>query len=118
MTANKDAIWNIILIISILLIIQGMPHIGDKDKKAAQAAQGETAIGTAGAVAFAFKKQILWTWPIVGLILGGALVAPKVFTGWIDAFKNIFAPTPTIPGYVWIGAFLVIMFLIISRKRQ
>ncbi len=117
---DKDMIWNIILIVSMLLIINGIGDMGDSDKKTAQAAQGEAAIGTAGVVVFVFKKSVVpllaggW---LVALILGGALAAPKIFTGWVGAFKDIFAPTPTIPGYVWIGAFFVIIFMMISRKR-
>lgn len=118
MKFNEDLAWNIILVVSIFLILNGMADIGDKDKKAAQVAQNEAAIGAGGAIAFMFKKQVaalaipgfVWLW---GTIVGVGLVAPGIFGNII----NIFRPSPSIPSWIWIGAFIVIIFMLMSKKK-
>ncbi len=115
MKMDKDMMWNIILIVSLILIINGIPDVGDSDKKTAQAAQGQAAAGVVGIGAFIMKKSVIFTsvsalWVVVPAI---ALMIPGLINNVLDIFK----PSPTIPGWVWIGAFFVIVFMIIARKR-
>ena len=109
---KEDKFWTILLIVSIFLLIQGMSNIGDKDKKTAQAAQGESTAGAVGLVAFAIKKGVFWTVPMVWAFIGMAGIAPFVFGQW----RNLFFP-PSIPSWVWIGAFAVLIFIVMSRKK-
>ena len=53
--------------------------------------------------------------PYIGWIIGGAgllLLGPSIIDNWV----NLFRPDPTIPSWIWIGAFLVILFLILKKK--
>lgn len=120
---NKEQIWNIILIISIILIIHGMTKTGSPDKKEAQAGTSETQIGAVGlGVSSIYKKQ-LWlgasaaVWKAIAIPLA-MLIAflPNIFTNFINAFKNVFSPQPTIPIWVYIAGFAVLV-LFLSRKK-
>jgi hypothetical protein len=117
---KKDTIWNIVLIVSIILIIHGISNTGDLDKKTAQAAQNEAVIGGVGVVAsFISKKGMAQA--ALAVIPGWGWAAAVVVTllmfvpGIIKNFMSIFRQ-PSVPGYVWIGAFLVILFMIMKRK--
>ncbi len=108
---KKETIWYIFLGISVLLIINGMSHSSDPDKKTAQAAQGETAIGAGGVVAFVMKKSAAWVVPMLA-IAGLVAALPMV----IGQFKNLISP-PTIPTWVWIAGFGLMFLMIVGRKK-
>ena len=119
---NKDQIWNIVLIISIILIIHGMAKVGDLDKKTAEAAQGETAIGITGTVVYFIGKKGVaqgifavipgWGWA-AAVIVTLAMFVPGIIKNIISIFK----PTPTIPSWVWIAGFILLFVMISSRKK-
>lgn len=110
---NKDALWNLVLIVSLVLLIHGLSNTGDKDKKAAEIAQSESIIGSVGLASFVGKKAFAWVglakvlaWPLVGFLLS------LPFT-----IKNVFSSSPTIPAWAWVvGA--VLLFLIIARMGK
>ncbi len=54
-----------------------------------------------------------WGWTAMG-IAALVLIGPSIIGNWMDLAK----PDPTIPGWVWIASFFVIMLMIISRKRN
>lgn len=120
MKTNKEGVWNIILIVSLLLIIHGMSNSDDSDKKTAQAAQSEAAIGGIGVVgSIVAKKQAFWS---VGLVkalpwlVGLFALLPNIFSSWFNTITGMFNPQPSIPSWIWIGGF-VILFLIILKKK-
>lgn len=112
---KQDTILIVIAIISLALIIHGMMNVGSKDKKMAQAAQGEVATGIVGLGGFIIKKTFVLTGAWVALILGGALLSPKVFSSWWNTFMNIFRPTPAIPIWVYIIGFMLFFFVVIKK---
>ena len=120
MKFDKETIWNIVLIVSIIMIIHGMSNAGDKDKKSAQAAQDETAIGSIGVVASFIGKKAAFpavlAWPLVTGIVAMFALGPSVFTGWVDSITNLFNPQPGIPIWVWIAGFLVIILMVLKKK--
>lgn len=104
---NKDKIWNIILIISIILIIHGLAKTGSTDKKEAQAGQDQTTIGAIGATtSFIMKKTNPW---LIFLAVSASL--PFIFT----QYKSLFFP-PSIPGWVY-GAGFLVLFLMVTRRK-
>jgi len=109
---NKEQIWNIVLVISLILIFHGMMNGGSDDKKTAEAGGAETGLGTAGAiVSFAAKKQLIWY--AVPLIVGAfLLLGPNIVTNWI----NLFNPQAGIPMWVW-GIAIVIIFMMVTNKK-
>jgi len=119
MMAKHKTLWNIILVISVLMILHGMSNQGDSDKKTAQAAQGETAVGAAGVAAFVMKKQIygvLGTFAGTGLfaLIGGILLlGPFILGQW----KNLFFP-PAIPTWVYFAGFGLIFLMLMMNKRR
>ena len=119
MTENNKLL-NIILIVSIILVIHGMTQTGSEDKKMAQAGQTEVATGTIGLGATTiFKKQFLpalafipgFVWAIGGILTIG-LVAPGIVGNIVDIFR----PQPTIPIWVWIAGFAILVLMAFRRK--
>lgn len=109
----KLDMWTIILIASLFLIFQGITDAGAvDDKKTAQLAQGEAAAGGAGLIAFAVKKAV-WPAAVIWAFAGVAALIPFIF----GQFKNLVSP-PTIPTWVWIGAGVVMLFMMMSMKRR
>lgn len=108
MKINDKIVWNIILVVSIFLLVQGFMNVGDKDKKMAQAAQGEAAAGAVGVAAFVAKKAF----PVWGIVLVFGAALPFILGQW----KNLIFP-PTIPSWVWIGALILLFFMITGRRR-
>lgn len=114
---KKDTIWNFFLIVSILIMINGMTNMGDPDKKNAQAAADQTGLGALGAAAaFIGKKGFAITMPIVALILGGAFLTPLIAGNWADTIRDLFAPQPTIPSWVWIAGFGILLIMVLKKK--
>jgi len=120
MDRNKLVI--IIMVVSIFLVIHGISQTGSKDKKAAQAAQGEVMVGTIGFGATTlFKKQIL---PAIAFIptfmwvIGGVIAAGLFIPGAIGNIVDIFRPQPTIPGWVWIVGFFILALMVIGNKNK
>ena len=116
MKFDKDMVWNIILIVSVIMIVNGVSNSGDTDKKTVQAGQDQAAIGTVGAMAsFIGKKQLVWglagKW-VVTLILGGLALLPGFFKNTIDIFR----PQPSIPSWIWIGGVLILSLMIFRKK--
>ncbi len=112
--AKNDRVWNIILIISLILIVHGMTQTGSEDKKAAQAGQSEVAVGsTTGALSFIMKKQVLLTGAMVWVMVaaGGLFLAPTILRGW----KNLFFP-PTVPSWIMIVGLGMLFMVIRGRK--
>lgn len=120
MTIKKETIWNIVLIVSIFLIITGVPDVGDKDKKAARVAQDQTALGTVGVIAsFIGKKQVavaaaplipafVWVW---GTIVTVVALIPGLFENFLNIGK-----TAAIPGWIWIVGFLILILMVLKKK--
>ena len=115
---NKEQIWNILLVISIILIIHGMTKTGSIDKKEAQAGTDEATIGAVGAVgSFIMKKRI---WGI------GAAMAPWFVAGisallllipnFLGNMINLFRPQPTIPIWIWGAGIIVLLFMVLRKK--
>jgi len=115
MKVDKDMVWNIILIVSIIMIVNGLSHQGDTDKKTAQAGQDQATIGTVGAVASFIGKKQIWgiasQW-FVGLVLGLVALLPGFFKNIMDLFR----PQPTIPSWIWVGGFLILALMIFRKK--
>lgn len=118
MKMNSNTIWTIILVISLFLIIHGMSNSGDTDKKTAQAAQSETVAGSIGAIASFIGKKGIWgigvaamPW-VIGGIMGLLLLIPNFLGNMIDLFR----PTPSIPVWVWIVGFFVLILLVLKKK--
>lgn len=107
---NKDTMWNIVLIISVILILHGMTNVGDTDKKTADAAAGETGLGAIGAVASAIGKKAIW--PLLGPILLILAAGPFILGNW----KNFFFPQ-SIPMWVWIAGFFILFMMMSSKKN-
>lgn len=113
MKIKSQTFWNIILVLSLILIIHGMSDINDPDKKTAEAAQDETVAGTFGAIASAIaKKQFAITGAVTVLILGGMVLAPS----FLGRIVDIFRPQPTIPVWVYAAGFLVLLLMVLRRK--
>lgn len=63
-----------------------------------------------GVVALSSLLKFIGPW---GFAIGTLLIAgPWVFSSW----KDLFAPTPTIPTWVIIGAFAVLIMIIFKKK--
>ena len=112
---KNDKIWNIILLISVIMLIHGMSNSGDSDKKTAQVAQGETIAGASGAVVSMLgKKGFLAAiaapaiWAIAALIF----LAPQ----WIGNWANLFNPAPSIPIWVWVVGFGLLFIMLTKRN--
>ena len=110
---NKEQLWNIVLIISIILIIHGITQSGSSDKKTAQAGQQEAIAGGGGLLAFAMKKQVLFTGAMLWVMIaaGGLFLAPTIFSSW----RNLFSPA-IVPGWVWIIGFAMLFIMMMNRK--
>lgn len=119
---NKEQIWNIVLIISIILVIHGLTKTGSPDKKEAQAGQSETTLGTIGTISSIIKKRIAPAvaaaaapalWPLVLTIGGLVFLFPHFLTNLFGVFKS----TPTIPMWVWAVGFFI-LFLFVMRRGK
>ena len=117
MNQNKgDLIWNIILIVSIILIINGMGDVNDLDKKTAEVAQDKSTVGAIGIGAFVMKKSVflsaaaikLLIWPLVAVFIASPTV--------LSRFISIFKPAPTIPIFVWIIGGVMLMFILMKKN--
>lgn len=106
---NKDQILNIVLVISLFLVIHGMTQTGDPDKKTAQAGADETAIGTVGAVGSFIMKKTVVPW-FAWMIVVGAI--PFLWNN----IKSMFVSSPTIPMWVWIGAGIILLIVVLKKK--
>lgn len=115
---NKEQIWNIVLIISIILVIQGLTKTGSPDKKEAQVGQGQTALGTIGVASSFFGRKMVvpavvpgfvWVW---GVFLAVASMVPNLITGIFGIFK----PQPSIPMWVWVVGFALLAFMVLRKK--
>jgi hypothetical protein len=111
---NSDTVWNLILIVSILLIINGMSDSESPDKKTAQAGQGQGAAGGVGVASFIAKKAN----PLLamGAVLSALFFAPNIISNWVNQIGNLFSPSPSIPGWVWIAGFFVLLLLVLKKK--
>ena len=119
MEFNKELAWNIVLIVSVILIINGLQSAGDPDKKAAQAGQNTATLGAVGLAATGFQKAApfllglgMWriiVWPVAAVV---TFFGSKL-TGTIGDIIN---PSPAIPGWIWIGAFIILALLIMKGK--
>ena len=105
---NKDQIWNIVLIISIILIIHGMTKTGSSDKKEAQAGASETTLGAVGAAGSFIAKKTVWWY--------GFLAVTAALPFIINQWDNLFSPQPTIPLWVYVIGFIILFMFVIRKK--
>lgn len=120
MKFDKEMAWNLILIVSIILIVNGISDSGDPDKKTARVGQDQTIVGIAGIATFAGKKAVaplLAGWPLVAAILGITFLAPNIFSNWVDTIRDLISPSSiAIPGWIWIAGFFVLALMILKKK--
>ena len=101
-----------IVILGLFLIINSGPinqSLSDK-KESFPVNYNTAAIGVAAAT------SPWWVGiPYIGWIIGGVallFLGPSIIDNWAGLFR----PDPTIPSWIWIGAFVVIIFLILKKK--
>ena len=123
MKTDDNKIWNIILIASIILIIHGISNSGDIDKKTAQAGQNEATIGGGGLIVSGIRKQMAAAVaPVAGFFGGGPVVWFMLIIGTLflipGMWRNLSGlwSQPTIPGWVWVGAFIVLIFIVLKKR--
>ena len=109
-----------LMLLGILIILLGhaVDEPIDEDKKAFSFRSSKL-LATTGGLGLFFAQLVskggLLSGPTGWIIIGVSsllFLAPSIINKWAD----LFSPQPTIPGFVWIGAFMVIIFLILSKK--
>ena len=116
MKFDNEMIWNIVLIVSVILIINGLSHSGDKDKKAAQAGQNTATLGAIGLASTGFAKTtLLGVGPAIWKVIAWPLAALTAF--FTNKVGNIVSPAPSVPSWIWIGGFLILALLIFRKGK-
>lgn len=112
MKIDKEMMWNILLVVSVILIINGMSHSGDTDKKTAEVANSQATAGALGAIGFVMKKTV-WPAAVIATIGGLIYLIPNFFGNIVDLVN----PQPSIPSWVWIAGFLILALLIFRKGK-
>lgn len=103
---KQNALLSMVILFAVLYLFSGV----QEDKKTSPSEWGTTTLGL-GAVAIGGVMCFIFPWGGVPILLFGLATSGKGIAG-------LFTADPMIPWWIWILAFVVIIFIIMSNKKK
>ena len=103
-----------IVILLLVVYISNPSPITSPQKQVEFGSPGTYKFIQLGGLATGFASVLKFIGP-VGLAIGSALtLGPWLINKWVD----IGQPQPTIPSWIWVGAFIILALLIINKGKE
>lgn len=106
----------ILIIVGLVILFIGITDTKKTGWPTAGTSWGTTALIGGGVATAPWWAPALAAHPIGWIIGGGLLLLLFAGPGLISSWGNVFNPQPTIPIWVWIAGFAILLLMVLRKK--